>query len=204
MLPIPPRKQMELKDPEIPAESQGPDAGTIAPVEAAQPETASIALDLGVPAAPEPTNARSGDVEPALDPVQPHSAEPVLLSSPALPIVKSTPPPPTPLPDALLRIQKCEFCGFPVSDGRTLCLDCERLDFQQKESQKEIQRQQRQYKRSEARPGDAKQRETKSDIQENEQPAEQPTALTADEILPPFLANPSLVEIGRASCRERV
>jgi hypothetical protein len=26
----------------------------------------------------------------------------------------------------MLRIQKCATCGFPVSEGRTLCLDCER------------------------------------------------------------------------------
>jgi putative methionine-R-sulfoxide reductase with GAF domain len=32
----------------------------------------------------------------------------------------------TPVPPAMLRIQKCATCGFPVSEGRTLCLDCER------------------------------------------------------------------------------
>jgi hypothetical protein len=32
------------------------------------------------------------------------------------------------VPDAMLRVQKCEFCGFPVSEGRTLCLDCEKRD----------------------------------------------------------------------------
>ena len=31
-----------------------------------------------------------------------------------------------PVPTAMLRIQKCATCGFPVSEGRTLCLDCER------------------------------------------------------------------------------
>lgn len=30
------------------------------------------------------------------------------------------------VPEAMLRLQKCESCGFPVSEGRTLCLDCER------------------------------------------------------------------------------
>jgi putative methionine-R-sulfoxide reductase with GAF domain len=29
------------------------------------------------------------------------------------------------LPEAMLRIQKCASCGFPVSEGRKLCLDCE-------------------------------------------------------------------------------
>jgi putative methionine-R-sulfoxide reductase with GAF domain len=31
---------------------------------------------------------------------------------------------PTPAPD-IEKIGKCEACGFPVSEGRTLCLDCE-------------------------------------------------------------------------------
>jgi hypothetical protein len=41
---------------------------------------------------------------------------------------KGTPPKSdsTPVPVAMLRVQKCASCGFPVSEGRTLCLDCER------------------------------------------------------------------------------
>jgi hypothetical protein len=35
------------------------------------------------------------------------------------------------LPDSMLRVQKCASCGFPVSEGRALCLDCEtNLDYQ--------------------------------------------------------------------------
>jgi putative methionine-R-sulfoxide reductase with GAF domain len=30
------------------------------------------------------------------------------------------------LPEAMLRVQKCASCGFPVSEGRQLCLDCEK------------------------------------------------------------------------------
>jgi putative methionine-R-sulfoxide reductase with GAF domain len=30
------------------------------------------------------------------------------------------------LPDAMLRVQKCASCGFPVSEGRKLCIDCEK------------------------------------------------------------------------------
>ena len=42
------------------------------------------------------------------------------------------------VPIAMLRVQKCASCGFPVSEGRTLCLDCEKksgekTDFQQKQ-----------------------------------------------------------------------
>jgi putative methionine-R-sulfoxide reductase with GAF domain len=32
---------------------------------------------------------------------------------------------PMPVPEAMRRVQKCASCGFPVSEGRTLCVDCE-------------------------------------------------------------------------------
>lgn len=32
---------------------------------------------------------------------------------------------PKPRPQALDKIRKCDACGFPVSEGRTLCVDCE-------------------------------------------------------------------------------
>jgi len=30
------------------------------------------------------------------------------------------------VPEAMRRVQKCTSCGFPISEGRTLCLDCEK------------------------------------------------------------------------------
>ncbi len=33
---------------------------------------------------------------------------------------------PEPVPEAMRRVQKCSSCGFPVSEGRTICLDCEK------------------------------------------------------------------------------
>ena len=35
-------------------------------------------------------------------------------------------PVPIPVPEAMLRVQKCVSCGFPISEGRSLCMDCER------------------------------------------------------------------------------
>jgi len=32
---------------------------------------------------------------------------------------------PVAVPEAMRRVQKCVSCGFPVSEGRTLCVDCE-------------------------------------------------------------------------------
>lgn len=33
-----------------------------------------------------------------------------------------------PVPEAMRRVQKCATCGFPVSEGRMYCLDCERKE----------------------------------------------------------------------------
>jgi putative methionine-R-sulfoxide reductase with GAF domain len=43
---------------------------------------------------------------------------------------------PASIPEAMRRVQKCGTCGFPVSEGRTLCLDCEKKDTQKKEFEK--------------------------------------------------------------------
>jgi putative methionine-R-sulfoxide reductase with GAF domain len=82
-------------------------------------------------------------VVPAELPVIP--AEPAVL--PAAPSVDLAPEPEPGLespsvPDAMLRVQKCASCGFPVSEGRTLCLDCEKKDtektaFEEKQREQE-------------------------------------------------------------------
>jgi putative methionine-R-sulfoxide reductase with GAF domain len=45
------------------------------------------------------------------------------------------------VPDAMLRVQKCASCGFPVSEGRTLCLDCEKKEAQKKQEQIKVREQ---------------------------------------------------------------
>ena len=46
------------------------------------------------------------------------------------PLLKSEEPEPEPArAPELDKIRKCEACGFPVSEGRTLCLDCETARF---------------------------------------------------------------------------
>lgn len=69
--------------------------------------------------APKPAEvpAEAPKVVPA--PVQ---AEPELLAVTAPTLIAA------PVPEAMLRVQKCSACGFPVSEGRTLCLDCEKKD----------------------------------------------------------------------------
>jgi putative methionine-R-sulfoxide reductase with GAF domain len=38
------------------------------------------------------------------------------------------------VPEAMRRVQKCTSCGFPVSEGRTLCVDCENKRYDRAES----------------------------------------------------------------------
>ncbi len=83
-----------------------------------------------------PGGILSGNLSnPELAPASAVSAE--------LPAISPTPsePPsltavPVPVPEAMLRVQKCAACGFPVSEGRTLCLDCEKKNSDNKKSEK--------------------------------------------------------------------
>ncbi len=74
------------------------------------------------------------------------------------------------LPDSMLRVQKCASCGFPVSEGRSLCLDCET---------KKDEKIGRAQGRSEP---------------VSPQPAESARATATEEALPPFLANATPVK----------
>ena len=38
------------------------------------------------------------------------------------------------VPEAMRRVQKCATCGFPISEGRTLCIDCDNKSHQPPES----------------------------------------------------------------------
>ncbi len=40
------------------------------------------------------------------------------------------------VPEAMLRVQKCASCGFPVSEGRMFCLDCEKRDSDARDFEK--------------------------------------------------------------------
>jgi hypothetical protein len=95
------------------------------------------------PAATAAPNADSSPVETRLAASSPsHETaapppEPEVPIAPAQEIPVPTPPPlvieeppaepeftPAPVPEAMLRVQKCTSCGFPVSEGRSLCVDC--------------------------------------------------------------------------------
>jgi hypothetical protein len=60
-----------------------------------------------------------------LGPTQVHSAlfeEPMPIAPPAI------------VPEAMRRVQKCGSCGFPVSQGRILCVDCENKRYDRPET----------------------------------------------------------------------
>lgn len=97
------------------------------------------ALDLaeqrpGTAAAPA---AKRGELENTVRPSTPSGADTVapLRRDIAEPSAAKSEPPPiaslvsAPTPEPLSRPQKCASCGFPISEGRTLCLDCEKKEI---------------------------------------------------------------------------
>jgi hypothetical protein len=89
-----------------------------------------------------------------------------------------------PLPEAMSRVQKCSSCGFPVSEGRTLCLDCEKKETGKKQSDKKAETKVGVTQSDSKNPGSV----------ESAELAQGSTAIAHGEILPPFLANAQPVE----------
>lgn len=101
---------------------------------------APIPLPVSIPVPPtsppleleilEPIRAPAQDESPGSPVEEPASAAPDNPLGPALvhSVLNEEPAmiaAPAAVPEAMLRVQKCASCGFPVSEGRTLCLDCE-------------------------------------------------------------------------------
>jgi hypothetical protein len=108
-----------------------------APAAPAAPEPATAALPIPVPAAtppiaPSPEVVQEAGVKDAVPPTN-GPLGPALVHS-ALQDEASASGVPAPVPEAMRRVQKCASCGFPVSEGRTLCLDCEGKQHRQPES----------------------------------------------------------------------
>ena len=114
-----------------------------------QADTASHPA-LVVPISPQPS---SPPIAP--QPIQPQPAPPLGDAHVHSALLAETAEPgPLPEPEAMRRVQKCGSCGFPVSAGRSLCVDCENKRHQEPE----------------------------------------PTASTAPEFVPAFLAAPPVKE----------
>ncbi len=120
---------------------------------------------VGPPATTTMT-APQASATPVNGPLKPEFAEPPILPDEAHVIL---PAENAPVPEAMLRVQKCPSCGFPISEGRTLCLDCEQKDAGRKALEKE--------------QGESTLREP-----DQETPSDSAASM-ADEFVPAFLAN---------------
>jgi len=102
------------------------------PIPAALPNGAggalfSDTLELSVPQSAQPlgdAQVHSALFQETIPQPAPSAVVPEAISDSLLAIV----------PEAMRRVQKCATCGFPISDGRTLCIDCENKSHQSPES----------------------------------------------------------------------
>jgi putative methionine-R-sulfoxide reductase with GAF domain len=115
--------------------SVAPRDATPSEAETAQAPAATAGMDAGVEQQIDPKEEQKADQGSD----QPPAAEKVEAAVPAGQAIASdavagrleNPPavaPEVPVPEAMGRVQKCAACGFPVSEGRTYCLDCERKE----------------------------------------------------------------------------
>jgi hypothetical protein len=115
------KRSVKIIVPKRPPE-QKPEPGQKA---AAEQKPAPPQSTVPVEAAPTPTP--KAEVVAATKP-EPVRAAPVVAPAEELPASVPLPPKPAAgaaVPDAMRRVQKCASCGFPVSEGRALCVDCE-------------------------------------------------------------------------------
>lgn len=99
---------------------------------------------------PETVKSTATASQPVLPEHETFQPEPAVLSAAVVPTettdnlssqaerspVSETVSEPASIPEAMRRVQKCATCGFPISEGRALCLDCEKKDTQNKEFEK--------------------------------------------------------------------
>ena len=170
------------------------------PVEppAANDAQPASAIPIDNPSTPEFSEPTAPPVEPPIVRAEPPAlraeppvvpAEPVVLSAPSVDLAPEPGPAPASVPEAMLRVQKCASCGFPVSEGRTLCLDCEKKDSEKTA----FERKQREQAR-----GQIEQQKIEQKIKQSEQATSSdavgasaaPSASPApEEFVPAFLAN---------------
>lgn len=205
-----PSKGVQAQEASSAKQTAAADTPTL-PTAGTAPTMASAAVSVPVnpaPAVPSPVIAPPNIIPPDIQSQN--------IPSPVVDVSEPTPAEPALVPEAMRRVQKCSACGFPVSEGRKLCLDCESLERQKLERQKiESEKKGREKAGPEVRqieaaatgieakvagtkPAETKHAETKqaetSPVVTKEHQSESSTVLPRDEILPPFLTNPQLVE----------
>ncbi len=145
------------------------------------------------PSAAAPSSAPSGSASPA----GASMATPLASQPEALHVADLAPAPATASPtdksahlnDTGLHVQKCASCGFPVSEGRTLCLDCDRLENERLALQKfNREKEESENKLAEKTEADKTESPVLQAGTDNEGTAQAMTAQPSDDI-PAFLAN---------------
>ncbi|HEY6304769.1 MAG TPA: GAF domain-containing protein [Terriglobales bacterium] len=164
---------------ESPVASRAPLASAV-PLDIFRTDTPRVDTPASVPPTPEIAEAAVVAGEPSITLTSsPTASVPATGAVPAL----------APVPEAMLRVQKCASCGFPVSEGRTLCLDCERKDSEKKKSEeKQREREQRENEQPEREQRKKEQREMMQHGPEQDTSSAS-EAPFQDEFVPAFLAN---------------
>jgi hypothetical protein len=116
---------VQIAEPAPEITSQAEKVAVIPPLADVPSVSVEIAAST-VPSALEAAEPEGGDVGTGLTPSRPDQP-PAELSATPLPETSSSPEASASasLSQAMDRIRKCGACGFPVSEGRTLCIDCE-------------------------------------------------------------------------------
>ncbi|MGA7630242.1 MAG: GAF domain-containing protein [Terriglobales bacterium] len=183
---------------EAPAEaSVTPDVPAI-PIDAhAAPETSATGAPTHPHLAESPVPAElpvvSSSAELATSvPPTPAVITPSVVVMPILTPLVETPPEsepatiaPAAVPASMLRVQKCAACGFPVSEGRTLCLDCEKKNSENKG----LEKKQREPERGPEKDKSQTSQPTAANAGSEQAPDLAPAAGTEAEFIPAFLAN---------------
>ncbi len=190
--PLPQVNQPEQPAAPSPAETSKAHSATagLASAGFASTSTAPTVPSTGVSASAEAISPRAANVETAASPTAPLPE--VSREQKSGPISEhqfdfSS------LHEAALHVQKCSSCGFPVSEGRTLCLDCENLEREKLEQTKR----ERLQERIENAEGETSPPETTAHKSDDNAPTNPPSSLPATpavEEIPAFLANASMVK----------
>jgi len=130
------RIESNKETPAAPTEPADSDAGSPAASTPQSVTPTTVASDSAAPthAAANLPYEMSGSV-PASGTLPPEGIVAPENDSPALeqPKITELISPPSRVPEAMRRVQKCASCGFPVSSGRSVCIDCERKQLHDKE-----------------------------------------------------------------------
>jgi len=184
-VPVPTPRLEPDKAVKSPVASGAPPASA-APLDIFRTDTPQLDTPVSVPPTPEVAEAAVVAGEPSVTSTSsPAASEPATEAVSAL----------APVPEAMLRVQKCASCGFPVSEGRTFCLDCERKDSEKKKlEEKQRENEQRENEQREREQGEKERREMMRHEPEQDASSASEAPMHEhvhgeDEFVPAFLAN---------------